>query len=179
MAVGSGSFTCDGSAPAPGSTGTPSQNLILGGQYQYLRLFADTVSIEDGEFVAHVKVQNLSPQPLATLDGDMPDLEGVRVFFVNEPNNDVTVANHSGTGSFIGSEPRKYFEYKGTALGADGILDRGEESEELEWRFQLNGATEFQFSVLVRTTAPDPTATGVHLTSLAAGSGHTCGGSWG
>lgn len=176
MTVGSGSFTCDGAAPvSSGGAGAPAHNLILGGQYQYLRLFAESVSIEDGEFVAQVKVQNLSLQPLATLDGDSPDLQGVQVFFVNEPNNGVTVANHSGTGSFIGSEPRKYFEYKGTALGGDGILDRGEESEELEWRFQLNGATEFQFTILVKTTAPDPTATGVHLTSISVGAEHTCG----
>gem|GEM_PF-3839227 len=70
VAVGTWNFTCDGAAPhSTGSEGAPSHNLIIGGQYQYLRLFADSVSIEDGELVAQVKVQNLSLQQLATLDG--------------------------------------------------------------------------------------------------------------
>ena len=50
----------------------------------------------------------------------------------------------------------------------------GETSGAKTWEFALNGATEFQFSVLVWTEVPDPGAYSVHLTRVSAGSAYTC-----
>ena len=98
----------------------------------------------------------------------------MRVFFVEEPNNGVEVVNFNDVGTFTESEPQKYYEYSGAQLGGDGILAPGETSGAKTWEFALNGATEFQFSVLVWTAVPDPGAYSVHLTRVSAGSDHTC-----
>src|SRR5690606_35505708 len=109
-------------------------------------------------------------------DGETAEAEGVRIFFVDEPNNGVEVLNHDGEGMFTGSEPRKYYAYAGAAeLGSDEILRQGETSSAKTWRFQLNGAETFRFSVLVWTKVPDPEAYSVHLTRISAGGLHTCG----
>ena len=84
-------------------------------------------------------------------------------------------SNHDGEATFTGSEPQKYYKYSGAQLGGDGILAPGETSGAKTWEFALNGATEFQFSVLVWTAVPDPGAYSVHLTRVSAGSDHTCG----
>ena len=119
-------------------------------------------------------VQNLTLQPFGTLDGENADAAGVWVFFVDEPNNGVEVSNHDGEATFTGSEPQKYYEYSGALLGGDEVLAPGERSGAKTWRFALNGATEFQFSVLVWTTVPDPGAYSVRLTRISVGGSHTC-----
>src|SRR5690606_455674 len=118
---------------------------------------------------------NLTLQPFGTPDGLNVDPEGVRVFFVDEPNNGVEVLSHHGAEVFTGSEPQKFFRYGSAAFGADGILSPGEISGSVPWQFGLNGATTFQFSVLIATTVPDPAAYSAHLTRVAVGGRFACG----
>lgn len=171
--VRAGSMECDSSSPS--SMNGPSMNLIVGSQHRLVRLANDTPVMEDDYWSANVTVQNLTLQPMATLDGTTPHLEGVRVFFVDEPSNGVTVSNYDGVGTFLGSGSQKYYAYAGASLGADGILSQGEVSAPKPWEFELNGATEFRFSILVSTTVPDPGAYSVHLTRVVAGAYHACG----
>ena len=150
-------------------------NLVVGSQHRFVRMANAAPVIEGGVWSADVTVQNLTLQPMATLDGAQGEAEGVRVFFVEEPNNGVEVINHDDEGAFTGSEPQKYYAYSAALLGEDAILTPGETSGAKRWQFALNGATEFQFSVLIWTRVPDPGAYSVHLTRLAAGVYHTCG----
>ncbi len=157
------------------SSGGPSYNLIVGSQHRFVRMANDTPSMDATTWSANVTVQNLTLQPFGTLDGTTAEAAGVRVFFVDEPNNGVEVLNHDGEATFTGSEPQKYYEYSGGLLGGDGVLAPGETSGAKTWEFALNGATEFRFSVLVWTEVPDPDAYSVHLTRVSAGSDYTCG----
>ncbi len=159
-----------------GASGGPSYNLIVGSQHRFVRLANAAPTVDGGVWSADVTVQNLTLQPMATQDGETAEEEGVRVFFVDEPNNGVEVLNHDGTATFTGSEGQKYYEYAGAAfLGGDAILRQGDTSGAKTWRFQLNGAETFRFSVLVWTKVPDPEAYSVHLTRISAGGLHTCG----
>lgn len=172
--VRAGSMECDPSSHS-GANG-PSMNLIVGSQHRFVRMATTAAPEFDGPYWnANVTVQNLTLQPMATLDGTSPDPEGVRVFFMDEPSNGVTISNHDGADTFLGSGLQKYYAYAGSLLGPDGILSQGEVSSPKPWRFELNGATEFRFSVLISTTVPDPGAYGVHLTRVVGGAYHTCG----
>jgi len=158
-----------------GADSDANHNLIVGGQDQFVRLATQSVSIDNGIFEASVTVQNLTLQPFATTDGATPSNRGVRVVFTREPSNGVVVKDPDGSMPLLDSSPNVYYQYAGNALGGDGILSQGETSQPKTWRFELNGATEFEFSVLVRTSVPDPVGVGVHLTGLTAGATHTCG----
>src|SRR5690606_651307 len=164
--VAAGSMRCDPAAGLPGSSGGPQMNLIVGSQHRFVRLANDPPVVEDGVWSANVTVQNLTLQPVGTLDGEDADLLGVRGFFVDEPSHGVGVLNHDGTDTFLGGTPAEYDGYSGSDLGAGGILSQGEVSRARQWQFRLNGATEFRFSVLVSTEVPDPGAFGVHLTRV-------------
>lgn len=164
-------FSCASASPSSAA----SSNLIVGGQDQFVRLVSESVTIEDGVFTAAVTVQNLTLQPFATTDGETPSNRGVRVVFTRGPDNGVVLKDPDGRMPITSSSPSEYYQYGADALGGDGILSQGETSQPKEWQFELNGATEFEFSVLVRTSVPDPTSVGVHLTTLTAGGEHTCG----
>ena len=158
------------------STGGPNYNLVVGSQHRYVRMANnDAPVIEDDVWSADVTVQNLTLQPFGTLDGTTAEAAGVRVFFVDEPNNGVEVLNHDGEATFTEAVPQKYYEYSGALLGGDEVLMPGETSGAKTWQFALNGATKFRFSVLVWTEVPDPDAYSVRLTRISAGYGHTCG----
>ena len=157
------------------SSGGPSYNLIVGSQHRFVRMANDTPSMDATTWSANVTVQNLTLQPFGTLDGTTAEAAGVRVFFVDEPNNGVEVLNHDGEATFTEAVPQKYYEYSGALLGGDEVLMPGETSGAKTWQFALNGATKFRFSVLVWTEVPDPDAYSVRLTRISAGYGHTCG----
>jgi hypothetical protein len=142
-------------APAAPSLARGSADLIIGGQNTYTTL-ASTNVITTGttSLTGDVTVQNLTGQPWATADGTTPTANGVRVFFYTMPNNGVTIANADGTGTFTASN-QPYFQYTGSALGADGILSSSEVSSSKNWQFNLNGASSFTFQVYVTTQLPD------------------------
>lgn len=167
---------CDpASSTTAGTADGPQMNLVVGSQHHFVRMANDAPTVAGDAWTANVTVQNLTLQPFGTKDGTTPWLEGVRVFFVDEPSNGVEIFNYDGAVAFTGSDPQKYYEYAGTALGEDGILGSGETSAAKSWQFTLNGATEFSFSVLIATEVPDPTAYAVHLTRVSPGGDYTCG----
>src|SRR5690606_3671714 len=154
--VRAGNMACDPSSPSGGNG--PSMNLIVGSQHRYVRLASAEPFIMGDTWYANVTVQNLTLQPFATLNGKTARPAGVRVFFVDEPDNGVVVSHHDGTAAFLESGTQKYYEYDAELLGDEGILTPGEESVSKLWQFALSGASEFRFSVLVWTEVPDPSA---------------------
>jgi hypothetical protein len=140
---------------APSLAGGASADLIIGGQNLYTKLTStNVVTTGTTSLTGDVTVQNLTGQPWATADGTTPNANGVRVFFYTLPNNGVTIANADGMGTFTASN-QPYFQYTGTALGADGILANSEVSSSKNWQFNLNGASSFTFQVYVTTQLPD------------------------
>lgn len=149
--------------------------LIIGGQHQYVRMANQPPVVTGDTFSAAITVQNLTPQVMGTLDGVVPRGSGVRVFFVQPPTDGVEVGNADGAAAFIGSAPQAYYEYSGALLGADGMLGAGEESGQKTWKFALNGASAFEFAVLVAAEVPDEASYAIELTRVAAGTNHSCG----
>jgi len=172
VTIAEAEFQCAPSTASAAST--QRTNLIVGGQNQFVRLESAQPVIDGGLFSADVTIQNLTLQPFGTADGSVAEGAGVRVFFVDEPNNGVVVSNSDGTAPFLSSGPARYYEYNGALLGDDDILTPGEVSGAKTWVFALNGATEFVFSILIRTTVPDPRSSTVHLTRLEQGEHHGC-----
>lgn len=172
--VEAATMACDPSSPY-GTVDGPDMNLIIGSQHRFVRMGTATIVPSGDYWQAHVTVQNLTLQPMGTADGVAPQGEGVRVFFVDEPDNGVEIMHHDGQATFTGSEEQKFYAYAGTDLGADGILSPGEASVAKFWRFQLHGAATFKFSVLVATTVPDPGAYSVRLTRIDSGENSNCG----
>jgi hypothetical protein len=130
----------------------------IGGQGTFVRLVSSNVAVGEGTFSMDVTAQNLSNLAMATADGATPHANGVRVFFHAGPNaspgGTVAVSNPTGTAMFTGPA-QPYFEYTGTELGADGILETGEVSSAKNWQFSvIDGATSFSFTVYVSTEVP-------------------------
>lgn len=173
--VRAGDMTCTTAE----SYGSARPNLIVGGQDRFVRLNSDDVVIEDDLFLAQVTVQNLTFQPFGTNDGNTQSPRGVRVFFVDAPNNGVVVTNADGTAPFLGSAPKNYFQFGSELFGDDGILAPGETSAPKQWEFALNGATTFTFSILLSTVVPEPAGTTIQVARVAAPASddgrHTCG----
>ena len=140
---------------APSLARGASADLIIGGQNTYTKLTStNVVTTGTVSLTGDVTVQNLTAQPWATANGTAANANGVRVFVHTPPNNGVTIANADGTGTFTASN-QPYFQYAGSALGADGILSSGEVSSSKSWKFDLNGASSFSFQVYVTTQLPD------------------------
>lgn len=178
-------------AHAPAAPG----DLVVGSQGKLVRLASSNVCFEaqceggtvgSGIFQADVTVQNLMGQALGTTDGETPDPDGVRVFFVSDPevtggSGAVRVANADGTAEFT-SSGQSYFQYGGgvtpDALGEDGILTTEEVSEPRTWMWEVSpGVEAFVFTVAVSAAAPNMEALDkvrVGGRVITAGTHHTC-----
>lgn len=142
--VSAARMTC---APAVPATGGASADLILGGQGTYVQLVNDSITVGGGVFSTRVTVQNLTVQPMGTLDGVTVSPRGVRVFFHQGPTNGVEVANADGAEMYT-APAQPYFQY-------DGILHPQVVSAGRTWSFTLNGEAEaFSFQVLVIAEVP-------------------------
>ena len=170
--VADGTFNCDPSSAA--STGGAQMDLVVGSQHQFIRMANTVPVISGGVWSADVTVQNLTLQPMGTLDGSTPHAKGVRVFFTKLPTNGVTVSNADGDTIFNAATAQKYYQYGGTLLGTDQILASGEVSSAKSWQFALNGATTFSFTVLVSAPVPDESAFSVRLSGLDMGAAQSC-----
>lgn len=168
-------LSCE-SSPGVGATGAGRALLWVGGQHHYVRLSGTGTTHHAGTDVlsTRVSVQNLLLAPMGTTDGNAPHPHGLRVFFATEPTNGVRVANPSGTGKFTRSG-QPYFQYSGPDLGVDGILQPDEVSAGYEWRFAMNGATSFVFTVYVQAEVPAGQDYATHLVQVRAGGVHNCG----
>jgi len=177
--VAAGSLTC-----VPAGPGARANLLTFGGQNHYVRLTSSATTFDGGtgELSSKVLIQNLLTIPLATANGTTPDAAGLRVFFSTPPTNGVTVVNATGTDVFTAAG-QPYFEYDDDPadevatkeLGGNGILSPGEETASKLWRFQLNGASSFTFSLFLQTQVPSATAPFVRLASIGMGGYHACG----
>ena len=165
-------FTCEPASSIAGEDGVAAA--IIGGQHRYVRLTGSNVTEVDGIFSADITVQNLTLQPMATVDGATPHANGVRVFFQIPPTNGVQIVNDDGSGAFLsaGQPFHRYFE---SMLGDDHILEQGEISEHKRWEFDLNGASDFEFGVLVAANVPDEDDLATRLVQIATGGQITCG----
>ena len=168
------SFSCnDGVAGAGERT-----LLIVGGQSHYVRLTSSGTTYDAATdlFISTVTVQNLLQQALGTTDGRAADAAGVRVFFSSGPTTTagtgtVVVDNADGTGTFTSTD-QPYYQYAGP-LAPDST------SAGKVWRFRMNGATAFVFTVYVAAQVPgsDPAASYLHLAKVTSGvnAAYTCG----
>jgi hypothetical protein len=135
--------------------------VTLGGQGQYVQLTSSNVSYAGSTFSFDVTVQNLIPQSLATTDGTTPAANGLRVFFASGPtvtsgSGAISVGNPDGVATFTAAN-QPYFEYSGTALGADGILSANETSSVKNWQLSVAPTVvTFSFQVYVNTEVQHP-----------------------
>lgn len=152
---------------------------ILGGQGIYVLLESSNVGYSSATttFSADVVIENRLMQALGTADGETLHAEGVRIFFLNEPEvtagtGAVTVANRDGEATFIDSD-RPFFQY-------DELLGPGQRSAPKTWEWNVPATVEgFSFQVGVSAAVPDETAVvpgiGLDASTFAAGLSHTCG----
>lgn len=140
-----------------------SRDLIMGGQGVYVTLTSSNVVYDGGVGTLDfdVTVTNLIPQALGTNDGSTPDGTGVNVFFDQVPTvtggtGSISVANPTGTGTFTGAN-QPYFQYPGSALGADNILSTNETSDPVHWTFNIDPTVDtFEFGVYVSANVHYP-----------------------
>lgn len=176
VAIADGGMTC--SVPEP-SLAAGSSAALLGGQGVNVLLESDAVAYDQDNqvFSARVRVRNFLTQQLGTVDGINADPDGVRVFFVNDPQTlggtgVVTVANAHGSDQFT-TAGQPYFQY-------DGILDPGQRSAAVGWEWDVPGTVEsfsFQVGVSARVADEGNIAPGpqLDLKSVATGEEHSCG----
>lgn len=162
-------FSCSNAA----SQGGGARGVIVGGQNHYVRLTSSGTAYDAGTDVlsTYITVQNLLLTALGTIDGTSADGQGVRVFFASGPTNGVTLANADGTGTFTASN-QVFFRYM-AELG-HGMLQPGITSLAKTWRFNLNGAESFSFTVYVQASTPPGASYTTHFTTVTAGEIHNC-----
>lgn len=142
---GAGFVRC---TPTAASTGGASGTLI-GGQNAYVTLTSSNLAYNAGTeiFSFDVTMQNLMNEAMGTPEGVTPDVQGIRVFFLEEPvgvGGVVSVANQDGNDFFTAAN-QPFFTYA-------EILEKDEVSAPKTWQFSVpGGVTSFSFRVLVET----------------------------
>lgn len=124
---------------------------IMGGQDRFVKLSNYGNSVQSDVLSMYVTVQNLLADPLGTTDGVTVD--GVTVFFAEDPSNGVTVANATGD-TIVTGPAQPYFLYP-------QILTTYQVSDPLLWQFNLNGASAFSFKVYVLASQTDESGNGL------------------
>lgn len=124
---------------------------LMGGQDKFVMLENYGNTVENDVLSMYVTVQNLLSEPLGTTDG--VTVEGVKIFFAEDPSNGVTVANPTGTDVFTGPN-QPYFLY-------NQILTTYQVSDPMLWQFALNGASAFVFKVYVYASQQDESGNGL------------------
>ena len=138
-------------------------DLIVGGQHQYVTLTSSGIIIVGNIFAFNVTLTNLTPQPFGTRDGVTGDTAGIKVFLTGQPvttggSGNVTVSNASGTGTFTNSN-QPFYQYKNniSEFNTTGILDSGQTTDPIQWQFTWDpGVTSFTFTAYVATPVPHP-----------------------
>ncbi|MEP7001082.1 MAG: IPT/TIG domain-containing protein [bacterium] len=158
-----------GPADLPGGPGVFADQHTFGGQGVYVNLVSSGVTYAGGTFSFNTTVQNASNLAMSTSDGATRDDNGMQIFINTGPTvtsgtGAITVANATGTGTFLSSN-QSYYQYGGkiggtdqTELGADGILSSAEVSTAKNWQFSVPATvTTFSFDVYVSTVTPPGT----------------------
>lgn len=154
-----------GGAPAAGTA----RSALLGGQGVNLRTVTANVAIVADTFAFDLRLVNLRPKPIGTLDGTTADPAGTKVFFSDSPpvsttagTGLVTVANPDGVGTFTATN-QPYYTYV-------QALATNDTSGPKRWKLRFDPAVEqFSFHLLVQT------ATGFILHGVSANMYSTCG----
>ena len=152
-----GTLACEAKSPLPAGI---NPDIILGGQNTYIRLSSFGGGFDDPVnptvWSTNVQLQNLTVQPMGTRDSASATAgnPGIKVFFVQQPSNGVTVSNADGTGTFTSSGQPYYAYTQGNGLSS-AFVAPGMMTDTKQWVFAPNGATTFTFTVLVSTTMPD------------------------
>lgn len=142
---------------------------IMGGQDRFVKLANYGNTVVDDTLSMFVTVQNLLADPLGTTDG--VTVNGVTVFFAEEPSNGVTVANATGD-TMVTGPAQPYFLYP-------QILTTYQVSDPLLWQFALNGASAFSFKVYVLASQVDESGNGLEAVwSGAASTDWFAGANW-
>ncbi len=132
--------------------GTNIRHRIIGGQNTNVKLTSSNVSYDavNEVFEFDVTIQNLLNEALGSINGIVPDTNGIKIFFHQHPTvtsgtGTITVANSDGVATFTGSN-QAYYKYE-TILAKDAI------SAAKTWSFNVpSTATTFSFTVYVSTT---------------------------
>ncbi|HEX6373452.1 MAG TPA: hypothetical protein VF006_31295 [Longimicrobium sp.] len=132
-------------------SGAVSATRLMGGQDRFVKIANYGNTVANDSLHMFVTVQNLLAQPLGTPDGVAVD--GVKLFFAEDPSNGVVVANPTGTDFFTGAN-QPYFLYP-------QILTTYQVSDPVEWIFALDGASAFSFKVYVYASQQDETGNGL------------------
>jgi alpha-tubulin suppressor-like RCC1 family protein len=149
--------------------------VILGGQGYFVNLVSQNVVYTGTQLIGDITVQNLTPNPMGTSDGDTYDGTGVQVFFRIGPTDGVTINNAAGTGSFIGTN-ESFFQYP-------ELLPANATSVPQSWIFDLNGldlrgSGTFSFIVYVTAMMPAGVSTitipTTQYTTIATGYNNSC-----
>ncbi len=125
--------------------------VIYGGQNSKVRLVASNTSYDSITEIQQmdVTVQNLMNEVTGSPDGTVPDPEGIRVFFLDEPTvssgtGEVSVANPDGYLMFTAPN-QPYFAYH-------EILPKNAVSAARTWRFSVPRTVgQYRFTVLLET----------------------------
>jgi len=171
--VRSGSISCT----APGANLGGASGALIGGQGEYVLLESSGVAYDPADplgptFSANVALRNYLSQALGTTDGVTADPNGIRIFFVDEPqvtagSGVVTVRNVDGTAEFTKAN-QPYFQY-------DGILAPGKGTGNKTWQWDVPETVEaFTFLVGVSASVPNEAAIepGVQLDASTLSVGH-------
>jgi hypothetical protein len=151
-------MSCDDPRRAAGPGGP--RALIAGGvNGQYVQItwndLVVTTAPGDTTFSFDVRVQNLIPQSIGTVDNVSPDVDSVRVFFNLPPvttgpgnNGNITVA--APTTAFLNHGVEPYYQFP-------GFLANGAMSPERRFHFDVHGlVTTFKFEVKVSAAVQYP-----------------------
>lgn len=171
--VRGGTVSCKLPESAPGSA----SGVLIGGQGEYVLLESSGVSYDPADslgpmFSADVALRNYLTQTLGTVDGVNADPNGIRIFFVDNPQvtsgtGTVSVRNADGTADFTRAG-QPYFQY-------DVMLAPGTGSGTKKWQWDVPETVEaFNFVVGVSASVADEDAIepGVQLDASTLSVGH-------
>jgi hypothetical protein len=118
------------------STGSAGADIVYGGQNKYVALTSANVEYDatTHKYTFDVRVRNLIPQAIGTIDGTSPDGSGVKLFFSQVPTatagtGTITIDNADGTGTFTGAS-QPYYAYV-------SLLDQYQQSSVKTWQFDV------------------------------------------
>ena len=161
-------------APASGATLS-----ILGNQDRYVRLLTSHIEYSPaaGRLLLAMAVQNLTGQPLGTVDGITATSSGIQTFVTDGPtvvagSGTVRLSNPDGTAT-LAKPDQPFFTYA-------QLLQGNAISEVRGWSFEVAPTVQsFRFQVLVRASVPDeskPPAvpTTVAASAIATGGDRAC-----
>jgi hypothetical protein len=145
LAVSCGSPSSTQGGPSFAIVGGQGRNIWFSMSNPIYDPATDTLSVE-------VTIRNMSAQPMGTADGLTAHPNGVRVF-ITQPLPYGITARSDGTANFT-QAGQLYWQYTPADFGNPCCLRPMETTAPRRWKFHLNGAYGFLFSVAVSAAMP-------------------------